>query len=181
MPDDAVTPPPRERDPLDVADGRSPEEELQRQLSLVRAQGDAYGQALDYLAGHQAIDSAHARAGDVGISYLILPLDETTVQIGVAVRASADGRFVPGAEVLVTVIDADGREHGPRRHPLVRHPVLYQYLRAWTIPGPPRHRLRIDVTIPADSGGEPPTPPSDRGDAGHHEFESVWLGEGAPA
>ena len=144
------------------------DEDMQRQLSLVRAQGDAYGEAPDYVARHVARDSGQSRAGDLWICYLAFrpgegvvtsedrrPAGRDDVRLGIAVQDAADGRFVPNVEVRVTAIRSDGTEDGPHRHALAWHPVLYQYVREWPAVGDDVRRLRVNVRSPIASATDP--------------------------
>jgi uncharacterized protein involved in high-affinity Fe2+ transport len=64
------------------------------------------------------------------------------------VRDAGDGRFVPGAEIVVTLIDPQGHELGTHVHPLVWHPIAYHYGRNWAFEREGRYRLRVRVEPP---------------------------------
>lgn len=58
---------------------------------------------------------------------------------------AGDGRFVPGLDVEVAVIDAGGAEVGRHTQPLLWHPMLYHYGRNWTVPGDGSYTFRVRV------------------------------------
>ncbi len=47
--------------------------------------------------------------------------------VELSVRDAGDGRFVPGARVLATLVDPDGEELGTHEQPLLWHPMIYHY------------------------------------------------------
>ena len=134
------------------------------QLELARAQGEAYGRALELMTGEVAHDGGQRRAGDYLVGYAVeqaegmyrladgelswqQPRDEN-LHLEIAVRDAADGRFVPGLTVHATLITADGDEVGTHRQPLLWHPMLYHYGRNWRVPGDGRYRLRVRIDPP---------------------------------
>jgi hypothetical protein len=107
-----------------------------KQLDLARAQGDAYGCALARMTREVAHDGGEQQAGHFAIGYAVeeaegmyewrdgqlawrAPSGGDDVHLEVAVRDSGDGRFVPGATVRATLVDADGHETGPVDLPLL--------------------------------------------------------------
>lgn len=140
------------------------DEATQRQLHLARAQGDAYGDAVAHMATAVAQDGGEQRAGDYWIGYAVEDAEgmyewrggelvwrepgETNLHVEITVRDAGDGRFVPGARVLVTLIDPVGEELGTHEHPLLWHPMIYHYGRNWTTDADGLHTLRVRVEPP---------------------------------
>jgi hypothetical protein len=137
------------------------EEAVQQQLHYARAQGDAYGAAVEHLVAGRGSEQ---RAGDYWIGYAVerargmyewvgdrLVWREPAradLHVEITVRDAGDGRFIPGAGVVVTVTDPNGRELGTHAHPLVWHPLLYQYGRDWRFAFDGRYRLLVRVEPP---------------------------------
>ncbi|HEX2253338.1 MAG TPA: iron transporter [Thermoanaerobaculia bacterium] len=63
-------------------------------------------------------------------------------------RDGADHRFVPGLDVEVTVLTADGTELGTEKLPFLWHPWLYHYGRNWQLPGDGEYTLRVRIAAP---------------------------------
>lgn len=136
----------------------------ERQLQLAREQGEAYGRALEHMATSVAVDGGRERVGDYVIGYAVEEAEgmyewddgelvwrepgDDNLHVEVAVCDAADGRFIPGLEVWATVVDADGREHGTHRLPMLWHPMIYHYGRNWKVPGDGVYRLRVRVEPP---------------------------------
>ena len=139
-------------------------EATQKQLDLARAQGDAYGRALDHMTGSVADDGGQLAAGNYLIGYAIEEAEgmyewadgqlswrdpgADNLHVEVAVRDRADGRFVPGVTVYATLISADGTEIGTHEHPMLWHPMIYHYGRNWKVPVGGRYSLRVRVEPP---------------------------------
>lgn len=135
-----------------------------KQLELARAQGDAYGKALEYMTGTVAHGGGATEAGHYSIGYAVEEAEgmyefhdgaltwvnptEENVHIEVAVRDRADGRFVPAVKVFVTVIAPDGTEIGTEEQPLLWHPMIYHYGRNWTVPSDGDYTLKVRVEPP---------------------------------
>lgn len=100
------------------------------------------GEYLVALAFEQAEGMYERRGNDLE---WVPPKDEN-LHIEILVRDPADGRFIPGLKVTVTVLDRDGKEVGTHEQPLLWHPYLYHYGRNWTVPDrqPFTVRARID-------------------------------------
>ena len=136
-----------------------------RQLELARAQGDAYGRALEHMTGEVAHDGGEQESGHYRIGFAVEEAEgmyewadgelswrepgDANVHVEIAVRDAADGRFVPGARVLATLVSPDGDELGTHEHPLLWHPMLYHYGRNWTVPADGEYTLRVRVEPPA--------------------------------
>lgn len=139
------------------------DEASQRMLHLARLQGDAYIDALGYLREQVATASPERRAGGYWIGYIVQPADDERerdadraassaargiVRIGVTIRDAADGRFVPGLDVTVTITDAEGREVGSHDHPLTWDVVAHHYAHEWAVP-PGRAAMRVVISLPS--------------------------------
>lgn len=134
------------------------------QLDLARAQGRAYGRALEYMTGTVAQDGREQRAGDYLVGYAVEKAEgmyawvdgalvwrdpgEANLHVEVAVRDAGDGRFVPGVRVLATLLDPQGTEVGTHEQPLLWHPMIYHYGRNWTVPSDGAYTLRVRIEPP---------------------------------
>jgi uncharacterized protein involved in high-affinity Fe2+ transport len=143
---------------------RRSEESDAKQLELARAQGDALQQAVDAMDEESDSGVLVQRAGDYEIAIAVEEAEGMWVREGgepewhdpedenchveVCVRDGADGRFVPGLEVGVTLIDPDGNEVGTHVQPFLWHPWLYHYGRNWTVPEEGEYRVRVRVEPP---------------------------------
>jgi hypothetical protein len=140
------------------------DETTQRQLHLARAQGDAYGNALEHMTTAVADDGGQQRAGDYWIGYAVEEAEgmyewrgndlvwtepgETNLHVEITVRDAGDGRFVPGVRVLATLIEPGGEELGTYEQPLLWHPMIYHYGRNWTASREGQYTLRVQVEPP---------------------------------
>ncbi len=140
------------------------DEATAEQLDAARAQGEAYGKALDLMANKVADDGGEQRAGDYLIGYAIEKAEgmymfdkgelvwtepeRENLHVEVAVRDGGDGRFVPCLDVYATLIDADGNEVGTHKQPMLWHPMIYHYGRNWEVPGDGEYTLRVRVDPP---------------------------------
>jgi hypothetical protein len=128
----------------------SSDEADERQLALARAQGETYGEALMHMVQTVAEDGGEQAAGPYLVGYAVEEAEgmyewtgdglawrdpgEENLHVEIAVRDAADGRFVPGLRVTVTLFDADGRELGTHEQPMLWHPMIYHYGRNWVCP-----------------------------------------------
>jgi len=133
-------------------------------LKLGRAEGEAYSKILKHMLDDVAEGGGQVEHGDYLISYAVeeaegmyVPKDgkleweppgEANIHIEIAVQDKADGRLIPGLDIDVTVIDANGEEVGTHRTPLLWHPYLYHYGRNWRIPGSGIYTLRVRFPAP---------------------------------
>lgn len=195
----AVTP------PMDESNEAEPD-----QLATARRQGDAYGAALEAMqeedgaalaeAGNYRValvneqaEGMYAGDGDGGLVWREAP-EDANAHIEVAVADLADGRFVPGLDVTVTVLDGE-RELFRQQAPFLWHPFLHHYGFNAKVPGegpftvavriePPtwmrhdpingkRYAEPVDVVF-ADVGFEPGRKPSP--DAGPRGPETPYAG-----
>jgi uncharacterized protein involved in high-affinity Fe2+ transport len=135
-----------------------------KQLELARKQGDTYKEALEYMASEVAHDGGMQPAGEYLIGYAVEeaegmymwndgklewqePEDEN-LHVEIAVCDAADGRFVPGCTVTVTLTDPDGNDAGTHELPLLWHPMLYHYGRNWKVPSDGKYTLDVRVDPP---------------------------------
>jgi hypothetical protein len=145
---------------------RQPSDEATtEQIELANQQGHAYKRALEIMTNEVAQDGAEKAAGDYLIACAVEkaegmyvmrdgqlewqePSEKENIHIEVAVRDGADGRFLPGLDVEVSVADASGREIGTHRHPFLWHPWLFHYGRNWELPSDGEYRIRVAVDPP---------------------------------
>lgn len=139
----------------------SSDEADEQQLAAARAQGEAYGKAVELMTGTVAQTGRSMRQGDYEVGLAIEEAegmyelvdgelvwrdpDDENLHVEIVVRDAADGRFVPGLDVTVTLVDADGSEIGTHQMPMLWHPMLYHYGRNWTVPGDGAYTFRIHV------------------------------------
>lgn len=143
---------------------RTSEESSREQLELARQQGEALQAALDAMDEESDSGVLTQKAGDYEIGIAVEeaegmwqwqdgelswqnPQDENC-HVEVCVRDRADGRFVPGLEVTVTLIDPAGTESEPQSQPFLWHPWLYHYGRNWHVPEAGAYRIRVRVEPP---------------------------------
>ncbi len=142
----------------------SSDEANQEQIRLADAQGEAFQHALnqmmrmdqsapekragDYLFGC-AVEEAEGMWVPQGGKLVWQGPDNENAHIEVVVRDARDGRFLPGLDVRVTLLDSAGREHGTHAQPFLWHPWLYHYGRNWQVPGPGTYTIRVHVEPPA--------------------------------
>jgi hypothetical protein len=141
------------------------EESTREQLRLARRQGEALQQALDAM-DEESDSGVHVRrAGDYEIGVAVEEAEgmwhwrdgelawqnpeEENCHVEVCVRDGADGRFVPGLDVTVTLVGPDGDEVGTHRQPFLWHPWLYHYGRNWQVREEGEYRVRVRVEPPA--------------------------------
>ena len=135
-----------------------------RQLELARAQGEAYGRALEHMTGQVASDGGELPAGEYLVGYAVEEAEgmyhlvdgeltwhdpgDANAHLEVSVRDAADGRFVPGLRVTATLVDPSGKEVGTHEQPMLWHPMLYHYGRNWQVPTDGEYLLRVHVDPP---------------------------------
>lgn len=156
MPQTNVTPKPTM--PPMKASGESTED----QLKLATKQGEAYAEAMK---GMDKESGAHiARAVEHEVALVVEEAEgmwhmhngELTWQepegenahIEAAVRDAADGRFIPGLTVTVTVVDPLGKNLGSHEQPFLWHPWLYHYGRSWQVPGEGDYTVHVKIDPP---------------------------------
>ncbi|WP_135851386.1 iron transporter [Halorussus salinus] len=137
----------------------------QTQLDLAQRAGDAYQDALDYMAEEVAHTGGKRESGDYVVGFVqeeaegmyvlqdegrfawVEPDDENC-HLEVAVCDAADGRFVPECTVVATLTGEDGEEVGPTRLPLLWHPGLYHYGKNLDVPGDGTYTIDLRVEPP---------------------------------
>lgn len=141
------------------------EEATSRQLELARAAGNAYHDALSYMIGEVADTGAIKEADDYAVAFAqekaeglyLLQEDgelawvepgEENCHIEIAVCDRADGRFIPGLDVTLTLTSAGGERIGPFEMPFLWHPGLYHYGRDIRIPGEGEYTLTVAIAAP---------------------------------
>ena len=141
------------------------EESSAEQLRLARKQGEALDAALQAMDRESDSGVIVQRAGDYEIGVAVEkaegmwhPRDgelvwenpgEGNCHVEVCVRDRADGRFIPGLDVTVTLLDPDGNELGTHEQPFLWHPWLYHYGRNWRVPEAGEYRMRVRVEPPS--------------------------------
>jgi hypothetical protein len=65
------------------------------------------------------------------------------LHVEVSVRDRGDGRFVPGARVVATLIAPDGLPVGSHEQPLLWQPMIDHYGRNWEVPTGGEYTLRV--------------------------------------
>lgn len=139
-------------------------EASKEQLALARAQGEAYGRALEYMVRSVADTGGSTESGDYRIGYAVEKAEgmyewsdgelvwqepgDTNLHVEVAVCDRSDGRFIPAVKVLVTLTASDGTTVGTHEQPLLWHPMLYHYGRNWKVPGDGDYTLTVRVEPP---------------------------------
>jgi hypothetical protein len=132
------------------------------QLAIARAQGDAYGRAM------QAVDeesgAAVRRAGDYLVAFVQEdaegmygfeegeltwhePPGEANAHVEIAVADGADGRFVPGLDIALSVLDDDG-EVLRTVLPFLWHPFLHHYGANVRLPAGGPFTVRAEIEPP---------------------------------
>lgn len=134
------------------------------QLDRARAQGEAYGRALEYMVQEVAHGGGMEQAGEYIVGYAIEEAEgmyrfhdgelvwanpeEENVHVEITVQDAADGRFVPAVTVTATLVTPGGQEMGPFEQELVWHPMLYHYARNWTVPEDGEYTLQVHIDPP---------------------------------
>lgn len=142
------------------------EEVDEKQLELARRAGDAYREALEYMAEEVANTGGKREVGDYVVGFaqeeaegLYVPTgdgglewrepDEENCHIEIAVCDADDGRFLPEVDVAVTVRDGDGNEVADFRPEFLWHPGLFHYGANLSLPGDGRYSLEVSVDPPS--------------------------------
>lgn len=135
----------------------------QEQLATARAQGDAYGQALEALDGESGVITK--RAGQYLIGFIQEqaeglyglageqlvwhePPPEANANLQIVVADSGDGRFVPGLDVSLTVLSNEGDELIRTTLPFLWHPFLHHYGINARVPGAGPYIVRVVIEPP---------------------------------
>lgn len=155
MPQTHVTPKPT------MPPMKASSESTEDQLKLAKKQGEAYAAAMKGMDKESGADLA--RAGEYEVALVVEEAEgmwhmhdgELTWQepagenahIEVAVRDAADGRFIPGLAVTVTV-GPDGKNLGSHQQRFLWHPWLYHYGRNWEVPGEGDYTVQVKIDPP---------------------------------
>jgi len=135
------------------------------QLDRAVAQGDAYRDAVGYLAEHVAQGGGQVLAGNYLVGYAVEDAEgfyewqgdgevrwhnpgDANAHIESAVADGADGRFIPELTITVSVVTPDGQELGPHPHPFMWHPMVYHYARDWQLPEGGDYTLQVHIQPP---------------------------------
>lgn len=134
------------------------------QLDMARAQGDAYGRALEHMATKVAEDGATQEQGDYLVGYAVEEAEGMYEWVGgeltwrepesenlhleVSVRDRADGRFVPALRVNATLTAPGGESVGPVELPLLWHPMIYHYGRNLELPADGDYTVTVHIDPP---------------------------------
>lgn len=157
MPDRAAATPQPTMPPM-----KPSEESSEAQLATAIQQGEAYGAALAAMDKESGVDKR--RAGEYEVAIVVenaegmwhLKGDELAwrepdienAHVEVSVRDAADGRFIPGLTVTVTLTAPDGQVVGTHEQPMLWHPWLYHYGRNWEVPGEGDYTVRVEIAPP---------------------------------
>ena len=133
-------------------------------LRYAREQGDAFDRTISYMTDQVAQRGEKRRAGEYIVGYAIEKAEglyhlrhgklqwvepgKENIHIEIVVCDGADGRFIPGLNVWVTITGEDGQDIGSKIQPFLWHPYLYHYGLNWTVPGDGRYPLRVDIEPP---------------------------------
>jgi len=134
-------------------------------LRFGSAQGCTNQQALRHMVECIAADGRQQIRDDYRIGYVIeraqglyvleggeLHWSEpppASVHLEVVVCDAADGRFIPGLEVVATLHTLAGESLGAYELPFVWHPWLFHYGRNWQVPCDGEYTLRIHIAAPS--------------------------------
>lgn len=140
------------------------DESTNTELLVGKGEGLAYGAALQYLTSMEASDHGETTVGDYNIAYVIEEAeglyhmedgklqwhdpDNENCHIEVAVRNSADGRFLPGLTVWGIVAQSDGQPIGSYQLPFLWHPWIYHYGRNIKVPRDGKYILTVEIEPP---------------------------------
>lgn len=150
---------PAEKPPMERSNEAEPD-----QLEVARSEGDAYAKALDamrkeeggvvasagnYLVGfvNEQAEGMYALEPSQGLVWREAP-EEANAHLEVAVADAADGRFVPGLDVTVTLLDGE-RQLFTAQAPFLWHPFLYHYGFNAKVPGSGPFTVRIHIEPPS--------------------------------
>lgn len=138
------------------------EESTEAQLEVARKQGEAYAAALHGMNEESGAQTQRAREYEVAVvveeaegmwqpqggELQWMSPTEENAHVEVAVRDAADGRFVPGLTVRVTIATADGQPVGSHEQPFLWHPWLYHYGLNWRVPEEGDYRITVRIEPP---------------------------------
>jgi len=139
-------------------------EATKTQLDLAKAQGEAFGKALEYMVEEVAHTGGKQQAGEYMVGYAIEDAEgmyhyrdgqlswqnpkNENLHVEIAVCDAADGRFIPNLNVTAALITPGGQKLGPYEQELVWHPMLYHYARNWNVPDNGEYSLLVHIEPP---------------------------------
>lgn len=142
---------------------KASDEATLEQLELAKRQGEALGMAVQQMTQQEAHGEERV-AGDYLIGYAVEDAEgmymlqagelvwydprEENAHIEISVRDAADGRFIPGLTVRLSVFDSDDNEVGTHIQPFIWHPWLYHYGRNWVLPGDGLYTFHVYIEAP---------------------------------
>ena len=141
------------------------EEVDEKQLELAGKAGDAYHEALEYMANEVAHTGGTTEAGDYIVGFAQEKAEgmyafkgegelefqkpgDANCHLEIAVCDGADRRFIPGLTVRATLTAEDGTEVGPTEVPLLWHPGLYHYGTNLELPGDGTYTINVEIEPP---------------------------------
>ena len=144
--------------------GDKSDESTLDQLKLARDQGKSFGRAVRTMTTKEA-HGEEAEAGDMLVGWAVEhaegmyhwengelhwqnPAQSENAHVEIVVRDRHDGRFIPGLNVTVTLLDQGGKEIGTHEQPFLWHPWLYHYGRNWSVPGDGTYKLAVQIEPP---------------------------------
>lgn len=150
---------------------KASEESTEEQLDLAHKQGAAYAAALQAMNEESGAQTKRADEYEIGVvvedaegmwhleggALRWMTPTEENAHVEVAVRDAADGRFIPGLTVRVTITTADGQPVASHEQPFLWHRWLYHYGLNWRVPGEGDYQINVRI--------EPPT-------FGRHDHEN---------
>lgn len=133
-------------------------------LDLAKKEGEALGKTLEHLLKDVVDDGQQKQSGEYLIACAVENAEGlyeyqngefqwqepeiSNVHMEVCVRDAADGRFIPGLNVMATLIDEDGELIGEHQLPLLWHPYIYHYGRNWKIPKSGKYTVQVRFDPP---------------------------------
>jgi hypothetical protein len=142
--------------------GRASEESTEEQLAVASEAGKAYADALRAMGDESGITAQVLGDMEIGVAIenaegmyhlegarLVWrnPTDEDA-HVEVAVADARDGRFIPGLNVIVTLIGPKGEDLGTELVPFLWHPWLHHYGRNWRVAGPGEYEVHVHIDPP---------------------------------
>ncbi|GAB3670211.1 iron transporter [Halopiger thermotolerans] len=137
----------------------------ERHLELARQAGDAYREAAEHMIEEVAETGAKTESGDYIVGFAQEeaeglyrmqdggleweePAENENCHLEVVVASRADGRFLPGVDVRVTIEDDGDAVVGPTEIPFLWHPGLYHYGGNFELPGDGTYAITVEVDPP---------------------------------
>lgn len=144
---------------------RVSDEADKNQLTMAKAEGDAYQKSLEYMVKDVADAGGKTHAGDYIVGYAQeraegmymlgregklewAEVEDENCHLEVSVSDAADGRFIPYLKIHATLTPESGEAVGPTEIPFVWHPGVYHYGKNLKVPGSGRYTLHIRIEPP---------------------------------